>query len=75
MAGKRLYVWEATPYRGRLKVEKGVPGQVLAIAGGGIVVQAGDGPLLLKKTRVTQEGPDLATFLSRSAGALPIVLG
>jgi methionyl-tRNA formyltransferase len=75
VAGKRLYVWEAVPYKGRLDVAEGVPGQILAVSGGGIVVQAGDGPLLLKKAQVTQEGPDLVTFLSGSVGSMPVVLG
>ena len=39
VAGKRLYVWRAAPYRGKVKVEDGLPGQVLAVTGGGVVVQ------------------------------------
>ena len=75
VGGKRLYVWKAVPYRGRLKFEAGAPGQVLAVSGGGVVVQAGDDPLLLSQTRVTQDGPDLLTYLGGTVGAVPVVLG
>jgi methionyl-tRNA formyltransferase len=75
VAGKRLYVWRAKPYKGKVKIEDGLPGQVLAVTESGVVVQAGDGPVLLTETQVTQKGPDLVTFLSGAAGTVPIVIG
>lgn len=76
VGGKRLYVWKAEPYTGDVEMRANqAPGTVLAIVGQGVVVQAGDGPLLLTKTQVTQDGPDLASFLGGSIGSLPVVLG
>ena len=75
IGGKRLYVWKAQPYNGGLTLDRGEPGRVLAVTGRGVVVQAGDGPLLLTKTEVTQGGPDLLTYLGGAVGKVPIVLG
>lgn len=69
---RRLYVWEANPYKGELALDAGVPGRVLGVAESGIVVQAGDGSIVLTRTSVGKDGPDLLAFLG---GALPIVLG
>jgi len=72
---KRLYVWEAAPFSGELSKEPGKPGQVLAATGEGVVVQAGDGPVLLTRTTVDKEGPDLLTYLGGMAGTVPLTLG
>jgi methionyl-tRNA formyltransferase len=72
--GKRLYVWKAEPYAGSLTLDPQQPGQLLAITGEGIVVQAGDGPLLLNETQVSRGGPDLLTCLGGVYGMAPIVL-
>lgn len=74
LGGKRLYAWKAEPYTGDLALETGKPGQLLAITGSGVVVQAGDRPLLLKETQVAKEGPDLLTYLGRMVGVVPIVM-
>jgi len=75
IGGKRLYVWKAEPYTGDPPLEPGAPGQILAITGRGVVVQAGDGPLLLTQTQMTQKGRDLASFLGGAIGTVPVVLG
>ncbi len=75
VGGKRLYIWKAQPYAGSLRVEGAAPGQVLAILGQGVLVQAADAPVLLTSTSVGQDGPDLMTVLGQSLGNLPIVLG
>lgn len=72
---QRLYVWETQPYTGDLAFEAAIPGQVLAVAGSGVVVQAGDGPIVLTRTSVGKEGPDLVSYLGGALGAMPIVLG
>ena len=75
IAGKRLYVWESEPYTDEPKFESGIPGQILAITGKGIVVQVSQGQLLLTRTQVTQEGPDLLSYLNGAIGSLPVILG
>jgi methionyl-tRNA formyltransferase len=75
VGGKRLYVWKAEPYTGDVEFEPGVPGQVLGVVGRGVAVQAGDGPIVLTGTQVTQEGPDLLSYLRGTIGAVPVVLG
>jgi len=72
---RRLYVWRAKPYQGALVVKPGVLGQILGVAESGVVVQAGDGPIVLTKTSVGNEGPDLLSYLGGALGAMPIVLG
>jgi methionyl-tRNA formyltransferase len=72
---RRLYVWSAKPYQGALVVEPGVPGQILGVAESGVVIQAGDGPIVLTKTSVGREGPDLLSYLGGALGAMSIVLG
>jgi methionyl-tRNA formyltransferase len=73
---KRLYVWESTPYAGSLAFDDVLPGQILAVAGAGVVVQAGDGPLVLARTSVgTKDGPDLVTYFGSILGTLPVILG
>lgn len=72
---KRLYVWEAKPYPSDRSLSPGVPGQILAVAGGGVVVQAGDGPIVLTRTSVGKRGPDLLSSLVSVPNAVPIVLG
>jgi len=72
---KRLYVWQAEPYTGHLTFETKELGQILAITGRGVVVQVGDGPLVLAKTQVTRDGPDLLTYLGGAVGVVPIILG
>jgi methionyl-tRNA formyltransferase len=73
---KRLYVWEAKPYTGPLSFGSAVPGQVLAVASSGVVVQAGDGPVVLGRTNAgTKDGPDLLTYLDGTLGTLPVILG
>ena len=63
LGGKRLYIWEAEPYTGDLILDTRKPGYILAVTGNGIVVQAGDGALLMTRTQVGREGPDLLTYL------------
>ena len=75
VAGKRLYVWKATPYKGAASLGGGaLPGQLIGVVGSGLVVQTGGGPLVLSKTEVSKGGPDLMSFLG---GALvsPVILG
>jgi methionyl-tRNA formyltransferase len=72
---RRLYVWKVKPYAGALALEAGVPGQILGVGESGVVVQAGDGPIVLTKTSVGKEGPDLLTALGGALGGMPIVLG
>jgi len=74
LGGKRLYIWEAEPYIGDLKLDTKKPGHILAITGNGIVVQAGDGPLLMTRTQVGREGPDLLTYLGSTKEIVPIIL-
>lgn len=74
LGGKRLYVWKAKPYTGNLTFDTKQPGQILAVAGSGIVVQVGDGPLLLTETQVARGGPDLLTYLGGIVGTVPIIL-
>jgi len=74
LGGKRLYIWEAEPYIGDLKLDTEKPGHILAITGNGIVVQAGDGPLLMTRTQVGREGPDLLTYLGSTKEIVPIIL-
>lgn len=75
VGGKRLFIHKAQPYTGSLRVEGARPGQVLAILGLGVLVQAADGPVLLTSTSVGEDGPDLMTLLGQTLGNLPIVLG
>ena len=71
---KRLYVWKSEPYTGDLTLEAKCPGHILAVTGSGIVVQAGDGPLLMTKTQVGRDGPDLTTYLGSMADVTPIII-
>lgn len=71
---KRLYVWKAEPYTDSPALETREPGQILAITGNGIVAQAGDGPVLLSKTQVGREGPDLLAYLGDIVGTVPIII-
>jgi methionyl-tRNA formyltransferase len=71
---KRLYVWKSEPYTGALTLEAKQPGHILAVTGNGIVVQAGDGPLLMTRTQVGRDGPDLTTYLGSIADITPIII-
>jgi methionyl-tRNA formyltransferase len=75
VGGKRLYVWRAEPYTGDLEAGHAEPGDVVGIVGRGVVAQVGDGLLTLRKTEVTQGGPDLLTFIGGALGSLPVQLG
>ncbi|MDP6776769.1 MAG: formyltransferase family protein, partial [Candidatus Latescibacteria bacterium] len=75
IGGKRLYVWEAEPYRGEPALEGDTPGQATGVTGKGVVVQTGGGSLLLVRTEVTQGGTDLLTALGGGLGSVPIILG
>lgn len=72
---RRLYVWKAKPYAGTVALGPGVPGQVLGVAESGVVVQAGDAPIVLTHTSVGPDGPDLLTYLGGALGRVPVVLG
>lgn len=72
---KRLYVWKTEPYQGEPSFGSEVPGQILAVVRSGVVVQAGNGPILLTRTSIEKEGPDLLTYLGGTLGSLPVILG
>ncbi len=74
VAGKRLYVWKSQVLEEPL-ARSGKPGEILSITGRGVIVQTGEGQILLRDTQVTQEGPDLITFLGRTLERIPVILG
>ena len=71
---KRLYVWKAEPYTGNLALEEKQPSQILGITGRGVLVQAGDGPVLLTETEVGRGGPDMLTYLGGMIDTVPVIL-
>jgi len=73
IAGRRFRVWKAgvVPHSAASRAR---PGTILAVTGGGLVVQTGEGQILLTETQV-KEGVDLVSYLGGMAGEINVRLG
>jgi methionyl-tRNA formyltransferase len=73
IAGKRFQVWKAQVVEHPV-ASKARPGTILAVTGGGLVVQTGEGQILLTETQV-EEGVDLVSYLGKIPGEIKVRLG
>jgi len=76
--GYKMHLWTASvvPQIDELAVAGALPGQVLALTGGGMWVQCGQGQLRIQAATV-DDRPDITPFelLAGYGGGLPILLG
>ena len=73
IAGKRFQVWQAKAVE-RAVASQARPGTILAVTGGGLLVQTGEGQILLTETQV-EEGMDLISYLGKLPGEIKVRLG
>jgi methionyl-tRNA formyltransferase len=73
IAGKRFQVWKAKVVL-HPAASQARPGTVLVVTDGGLVVQTGEGQILLTETQV-EEGVDLVSYLGRIVGEIKVRLG
>jgi methionyl-tRNA formyltransferase len=73
IAGKRFQVWKAKVVPHPV-ASQARPGTILAVTDGGLVVQTGEGQILLTETQV-EEGVDLVSYLGKMAGEIKVRLG
>jgi methionyl-tRNA formyltransferase len=72
LAGVRVYLWKGKVLQDEIEAQGAEPGTILGAYGNGVVVQAGDGQVLLKDTQVRPDGPSLLEHLGRLPGELPM---
>jgi methionyl-tRNA formyltransferase len=74
LGGETLCVWDAVATDRGPEASEAVPGQILAVLGDGVVVQAGEGRVLIREGSVGREGPDMVSFLGGLSGRVDLIL-